>query len=189
MKKTNIFFTFATLFILNGCVSTSNFYILSVASQPKVTYAHQNDSIGVEAVTIPAYLYKRDIAYAKSAREISFVSDANWGEDLDKGLTHRLIAFLQKKFNQPRVYEYPWGTDNHPDKKIRLTISRFIAYKDKVYLDANWDIKKISTKQNRAKLFQTTVQIEKAGTDGIVDAMNMAFGELEEAISKGVKSF
>jgi len=189
MKKTNIFFTLSTLFILSGCVSTSNYYILSIASQPKVTYAHKNDSIGVETVTIPAYLYKRDIAYAKSEREIGFLDGSNWGEDLDKGLTHRLIAFLQKKFNQPRIYEYPWGTDNHPNKKIRLSISRFIAYGDRVYLDANWDIKSLDNQKNRAKLFQTTVKIDKSGADGIVDAMNVAFGKLEESIAKGIKTF
>ncbi len=189
MKKTNIFFTFTALFLLSACVSNSNYYILSVASQPKLVYANKKETIGVETVTIPAYLYKRDIAYAKSARQISFLKDATWGEDLDKGLTHRLISFLQKKFNQPRVYEYPWGIDKQPTKKVKLIISRFIAYGDKVYLDANWDINNISANQSRSKLFQTTVSIEQSGAVGIVDAMNIAFGKLEESIAKGIKSF
>ena len=189
MNKINIFFTLTIVFLLNSCVSTSNYYILSVASQPKIVYPNKRETIGVETVTIPTYLYKRDIAYAKSTREISFVPNATWGEDLDKGLTHRLISFLQKKFNQPRIYEYPWGIDNQPTKKIRLTISRFIAYEDKVYLDANWDIKNISTKKNISKLFQTTVNIKQKGANGIVDAMNSAFSKLEESIAKGVKSF
>ena len=149
MKLKHIFFSIGALFLLNGCLSSSNFYVLSVASQPQSTYASYNRSIGVEKVTIPAYMFKRQIAFAKSPSQIAFMSDSEWGEDLDEGLTHRLISFLQKKFRQPRVYQYPWQTDTLPYKKVKLQVTRFIAYGDRVYLDANWEVETLSTSCNK----------------------------------------
>ena len=98
MQKIKIFLTLIILFTLNGCVSSGNYYILSQPSQPTATYANKSRIIGVEKVTVPAYLYKREVAVAKTLSQISLLSGAVWGEDLDEGLTQRLISFLQKKF-------------------------------------------------------------------------------------------
>lgn len=186
MKK--IIFTFILLVSLNGCVlsSTSNYYVLSMASHPSVVYKNKNKAIGVEKITIPGYLYKREIAVAKNANQITLLANAVWGEDLDAGLTQRLISFLQKKFNQPNVYAYPWGTGKQPSVKVNVNITRFIAQGDKVYLDANWEVMRLSTQKRKAKLFSTTVSTSN-DADSIVDAMNSAFGQLEEDVARGVR--
>jgi len=189
MRTINIFMTAAALFILNGCVGSSNYYVLSVASQPNTVYAHKNRVIGVEKVTIPAYLYKREIAIAKSPSQIGFMSGSEWGEDLDTGLTNRLISFLQKKFRQPRVYEYPWNTDSKPSLKVKLQITRFIAYGDRVYLDANWEVENLSNGRSRSSLFSTSVATNAGNVASIVASMDAAFRQLEESIASGLKSF
>jgi cholesterol transport system auxiliary component len=186
--KIKIFFTLITLFIFNGCVSSGNYYVLSQAPQPTVTYANKNRIIGVEKVTVPAYLYKREIAVAKTSSQISLLSGAVWGEDLDAGLTQRLISFLQKKFHQPSVYAYPWGIDREPSVKVNVNITRFIAQGERVYLDANWEVVHVSTKKRKSGLFSTTVTT-KSDASSIVDAMDRAFGELEEVVAQGVKLF
>ena len=187
MPKFKILLTIATLFILNGCVGSSNYYVLSVASQPNKVYAHKNRVIGVEKVTIPAYLYKREIAIAKSPSQIGFMSGSEWGEDLDQGLTNRLISFLQKKFRQPRVYEYPWNTDSKPSRKVKLQITRFIAYGDSVYLDANWEVENLSTGGSRSRLFSTSVPTTSGNAASIVASMDAAFRQLEESIANGLR--
>ncbi len=189
MKKINIFLTITALFMFSGCMSSSNYYVLSVASQPSTVYAHKNRVIGVEKVTIPAYLYKRQIAIAKSSSQIGFISGSEWGEDLDEGLTHRLISFLQKKFRQPRVYAYPWNTDTLPDQRVKVQITRFIAYGDRVYLDANWEVKKLSPGRSRSSLFNTSVPTVEGNAASIVNSMDAAFRQLEESIANGLKSF
>ena len=176
-----------TLFLLNGCLSSPSYYVLSVASQPRTVYPHRNRVIGVEKVTIPAYLYKREIAYGKSPSQIGFMSGSEWGEDLDEGLTHRLISFLQKKFRQPRVYEYPWNTDSKPSRKVKLQITHFIAYGDKVYLDANWEVEDLTTGRSRSKLFTTTVPTTAGNAASIVASMDAAFRQLEESIAFGLR--
>ena len=171
--------------LLNGCFS-NNYYVLSTASQPTQHYTSKNRVIGVEKVIVPRYLFKREIAVAQSASHIDFLSGAVWAEDLDAGLTQRLIGFLQKKFNQPNVYAYPWGVQSQPTVKVKVQITRFIAEGDKVYLDANWEVKNMLTHKRKARLFSTTV-LTKSEASSIVDAMDKAFGELEEAVSRGLR--
>lgn len=181
----NLLLAFIVSLTLGGCIS-SNYYVLSTPSLPANTYAYKPTSIGVEKVTVPEYMFKREIAVAESASQIRLLSNATWGEDLDAGLTQRLIGFLQKKFNQPEVYAYPWNVDRQPDRKINVHISRFIAQGDKVYLDANWAVENMHTHQSKARLFSTTVQTSNQ-SDEIVAAMDRAFGQLEEVIAGGVR--
>ena len=183
--KKNTLAVLLTAFLLSGCFS-SKYYVLSNASAPEKTYTHSKMTIGVEKVSVPEYLFKRDIAVAESSNEIEFLSDAVWAEDLDAGLTRRLVQFLQKKFNQPNVHPYPWGIENQPTKKVKVQISRFIAQGDKVYLDANWEVKNMSTGRSKAKLFATTVATQ-SDADSIVSSMDKAFRELEETIAKGMR--
>ena len=185
--KTKLLLTLITVLGLSGCIS-SNYYVLSTASQPSVIYTYKNQVIGVEKITVPKYLFKREIAVAKSASQIIFLDGAVWAEDLDAGLTHRLIGFLQKKFNQPSVYAYPWGVERQPSVKVNVDVTRFIAQGDKVYLDANWEVVSIATQKRKVGLFSTTVST-KSDASSIVNAMDKAFGELEEEVAKGVKLF
>ena len=184
-----LLFICVTLLGLQGCISTSSsYYILSLSPQPTATYANNNRIIGVEKVTIPSYLNKREIAVAKSSSQITLLANAVWGEELDAGLTQRLISFLQKKFNQPNVYAYPWGVDRQPTVRVKVDITRFIAQGDKVYLDANWELKSGSTQKRKASLFRTTVPT-KGDADSIVSAMNKAFSQLEEEVAIGVRKY
>jgi len=176
---------FPLLFLLNGCFS-NNYYVLSTASQPVHHYMRKNRIIGIEKVIVPKYLFKREIAVAQSNSHIGFLSGAVWAEDLDAGLTQRLIGFLQKKFNQPNVYAYPWGVERQPTVKVSVQITRFIAQGEKVYLDANWKIEDMKTHKIKAKLFSVAVPASREAT-AIVAAMDKAFGLLEERIAEGLR--
>ena len=187
MTKLKTFLIFSTLLIVSGC-SISNYYVLSTASQPKQTYITKKQVIGVDKVSVPEYLFKREIAVAKSASQVTFLNGSVWAEDLDAGLTHRLIVYLQKKFRQPSVYAYPWGTDIQPDLKVKVRVTRFIAQGNNVYLDANWEVRSMRTQKSSVKLFSTVVPTQ-SDASSIVDAMDRAFGQLEEDVAKGVKSF
>jgi cholesterol transport system auxiliary component len=186
MLKIKTLFILMVLLSFNGCISSNNYYVLSIAPQPSTHFANKNRSIGVKKVTIPEYLYKREIAVAKTSSQIALLDGAVWGEDLDAGLTQRLTSFLQKKFQQPSVYAYPWGLDRQPSVRVSLDITRFIAQGDKVYLDANWEVMHVSSLKRKSKLFSTTVSTSSDAAS-IVDAMNSAFGQLEEDISRGIK--
>ena len=187
MKK--LLFILVALLGLQGCIATStSYYILSLAPQPTSTYATKSRIIGVEKVTIPAYLNKKEIAVAKTSSQITLLSNAVWGEELDIGLTQRLISFLQKKFDQPNVYAYPWGVDRQPTVRVKVDITRFIAQGDKVYLNASWELKSGATQKRKASLFHTTVPTG-SDAESIVSAMDKAFSKLEEAVAKGIRRY
>lgn len=185
MTRIKLLFILSALFLASGC-AFSNYYVLSTASQPKESYAYKPQVLGVEKVTVPEYLFKREIAVARSSSQVTFLSGSQWAEDMDTGLTHRLIAFLQKKFQHPGVYGYPWGTDRQPDIKIKVHVTRFIAQGESVYLDASWEVKDMRTDRRALKLFSTRVPT-KTDAGSIVDAMNSAFAQLEEEVARGVK--
>lgn len=185
-KKIKSLIAVIALFSFSGCGSSANYYVLSVASQPKTVYPNKHRVIGVEKITVPGYLYKREIAVAKTSSQISLLSGAVWGEDLDEGLTNRLISFLQKKFRQPSVYAYPWNVDRIPTIKVKVQITRFIAQGDRVYLDADWEVEHMHTGKRRARLFSTTVAT-RSDASSIVSSMDQAFKQLEESIASGVR--
>jgi cholesterol transport system auxiliary component len=185
MTRIKLLSAVCALFIVSGC-ALNNYYVLSTASQPKESYPYKPQVIGVEKVEVPKYLFKREIAVAKSSNHVIFLGGSAWAEDMDTGLTRRLISFLQKKFKQPGVYGYPWGTDGQPDIKINVQVSRFIAQEGTVYLDASWEVRDMETDKRVLNLFSTTVPTnEDAGS--IVDAMDRAFAELEEDVARGVR--
>lgn len=170
---------------LSGCGGASHYYLISVAKQPEKTY-HYNTSIGVEKVILPAYMDKRKLTIATSENQIVQLGRAVWAEDMDAALTQRLISFLQKKFNQPNIFTYPWGVDTQPKFKLKVQINRFVSQGDHVYLDANYIVTNLSTKQKVGYLFNTT-EYTSSNPDVIVNAMDRAFGRLEEDIASKIK--
>lgn len=167
--------------LVSGCAGTSHYYLISVAKQPAKTYSYQT-SIGVEQVVLPAYMDKRKLTVATSDNQIMQLGSAVWAEDMDAALTQRLISFLQKKFNQPNVSGYPWDVDTQPKLKLKVQVNRFVAQGDRIYLDANYVVTHLETKQKSGYLYNTTESTSSEPSE-IVNAMDRAFGRLEEDIA------
>jgi len=187
--KAKLFLMLFSALVFTGCstIGTQTYYVLSTPSQTTSTYSNKHSIIGVEKVILPKYLFKREIAVAKSASQIRFLRAGTWAEELDEGLTHRLVAFLQKKFNQPTVYAYPWDVSRQPDLKVKVQISRFIAQDNRVYLDATWEVKNMHTLRQKAGLFSTSVPTA-SDASSIVSAMHKAFSRLEERVASAIKN-
>jgi cholesterol transport system auxiliary component len=178
MKKLILISIFSILF--NSCGS-KEYYFLSISSNPKIV-KKTSSVIGITRVVIPEYLYKQNIYIASSSSKIKILSSAIWAEDLDKGLTHRLISFLQKKFNSANIFTYPWGSSKNPNKVLRVEITKFISQNSIVYLEANWKIENIKTLNVKTNLFRTSIPTTNKAED-IVKKMNILFTRLEERIS------
>ena len=179
-------FVLLCLVCLNSCSLSERFYVLSTAPTPTIQMKTNYKVIGIEKVSIPKYLFKREIAVAQSSSEVSFLKGASWAEDLDDGITNRFVGFLQKKFNQPNVYVYPWGLTIQPDITIKLQITRFIAQDNRVTLEANWVIENLHTQERKAKLFSTSVPTSDDASI-IVASMDKALHQLEERLAKAIQ--
>jgi len=187
MQKNMILYL--VMLLILGCSSSSKeLYVLSTVKDPATKYESKHGSIGVEGVVIPQYLARREISAAKSSSQLFLLNDAMWGEHLDEGLTNRLISYLQKKFQQPAVYSYPWHGNQPNGLRVKVQITRFIAQEKRLYLDANWEINSLNSDKRFAKLFSTVVATGSTA-DAIVSSMDRAFGELEEQIAEGIHQF
>ena len=179
-------FVLCCLCCFNSCNLSERFYVLSTAPTPKIQMKSKYRVIGIEKVSIPKYLFKREIAIAQSSSEVSFLKGASWAEDLDDGITNRFVGFLQKKFNEPNVYVYPWGITIQPDITIKLQITRFIAQDNRVSLEANWVVENLHTQERKAKLFSTSVTTTNDASM-IVASMDKALHQLEESLAKAIQ--
>lgn len=171
--------------VFAGCSGKQHYFILSTAKQPKQSFVCHR-SIGVEKVILPDYMDKRKLTIATSSNQILQIDSAKWAEDMDEGLTKRIVSFLQKKCRQPKVYLYPWGVDTQPNLKIRVQLNRFLTQGDRVYLDASYVVYDITTKKSSAYLFNTSVPTTSE-TNDIIRAMDKAFNRLEEHIAVHIR--
>lgn len=177
------------LLMISGCSVRSHYFVLSNPSPTPKVEKLKAIRIGVEKVEIPAYLMKREIAVFGSSSEVDYLHGSVWAEDLDAGITRRLIAYLQKRFDQPHIYAYPWEMEREPEIKVKVNLSKFIVQQSRVCLDASWEIRDHTSGKSLARLFHKEVPVERTSAEGIVTAMDRALGYLEEDIAKGMLRF
>ena len=173
MKK---YIILATSTLILGCSTVDTNYF--IFKEPTVTGSYQNrslDVIGIEKILLPEYFRQNKIVIQTSSTQIKYLQSDKWAEDMESSLTKKLITIIQKSFNQPRVYAYPWGVATEPNIKISVSVSRFIEYNGYVYLDGKWEINKKS--KNKSSLFSIKIET-KQDTKSIVDNMNRAFDKL-----------
>ncbi len=164
-----------------GCGATSSYFVIA---QPTTTPKHHTKSlptIGVEKISLPEYLQQNKIAIQLSATQLSYKEGDTWAGDMESSLTNKLISTIQKSFDHPYVYAYPWNLSKQAGVKVKVTISRFIAYGSSVYLDANWEIYNLQTKKSSSRLFSIQVATLK-DTPSIVASMSRAFERLSIVI-------
>lgn len=178
------------LLLLVGCSSTTakNLYIFSMPTEPPMKYESMGMTIGVEQVIIPKYLARREISLVKNSNQLLLLKNAIWAENLDVELTSHLINFLQKKFQQPAVYLYPWDASHSKGVTVELRITRYITQNKQLYLDASWEVNSLTNDKRVIKLFSIVVATNPTA-EAIVNAMDQAFRQLEEEIAKSIHQF
>lgn len=168
------------LFVV-GCGGSSRYFMLTETERiPQHSIKHL-PLVGVEKISLPEYMQQGSVARQLSPTQIEYSKSAKWSEDMEESLTKQLIVALQKSFNHPDVYTYPWDLSKQANIKIKLTISKFIAYGKNIYLDASWKISDLRVAKERSQLFSITVPTGQTDEE-IVASMNRAFSKLSKKI-------
>ena len=168
------------LLVLSGCGST-HYFMLTGPTITEGHYAKRLPVIGVEKISLPEYMLRGEVATQLSPTQIHYSASDEWVEDMEDSLTQQLIAAIQKSFNHPNVYAYPWGLSKQAGIKIKISISRFIAYGDYVYLDATWKINDLRSGKEYNRLFSVKVPSGR-DTASVVAGMNKAFGRMAQGV-------
>ncbi len=169
------------LLVLSGCVGSTHYYMLTGPTAIGKHYTKHLPVIGIEKISLPEYMLRGEVATQLSSTQIHYSASDEWVEDMEDSLTQQLIAAIQKSFNHPNVYAYPWGLSKQAGIKIKISISRFISYGDFVYLDATWKINDLRRGKEYSRLFSVKVPSGK-DTASVVAGMNVAFGRLAQGI-------
>jgi len=170
------------LLTLSGCVSSTHYFMLTGPTATERHYAKQLPVVGIEKISLPEYMLRGEVAIQLSPTQIHYSASDEWVEDMEDSLTQQLIVAIQKSFNHPNVYAYPWGLSKQAGIKIKILISRFIAYGDYVYLDATWKINDLRRGKEYNRLFSVKVPSGK-DTASVVAGMNKAFGKMVQGVA------
>ena len=167
------------IFLLTGC-NSKKYYTLgnNLDIIQKVTYTRPIDIV---TVNVPKYLQDQVLVRQTTPYQVELLNKAQWLTPMKKRLTNVLINYLQASLNSPNVHLYPWNANKKAYKRVTVTIKRFIAYQDKVYLDADYKIYNYHTKNSINKLFSTEVATG-VGIDTMMESMEKAYLQLLEEI-------
>ncbi len=187
-KRYYSIFLAGLMLTLSGCGSSRYFMLAEPSTTIAKVYSHKLPVVGVEKISLPEYMKQGKVAKQISSTQIEYLDNDNWLEDMEQSLTKQLIVTIQKSFNTPKVYAYPWGLSKQASLKVQVRINKFIAQGAYVYLDANYEITHMDSGRKYSKLFSTKVET-KEDTKSIVSSMNIAFSKLSKNIMGGLSRF
>ncbi len=175
-----IFFLF--ILFIGGC-SSKELYTLGDNLNNIRELKSSSEYIAVDRVRVPIYLinspiYKKDTPY-----HLKRIEDANWINNLDKELTQTLINYLHKSLNNSNIYPYPWSNIKRFDKRVSVKITKFIAYRDEVSLEATYQIYNNFNKKSLNYFFNTKDKIKSKAINEMIKSMDRAYLKLMQDIS------
>jgi len=179
--KNNIILALTILLFLGAC-SSKQLYTFGDTTHIKES-RKSREFIAVEKVELPSYFLDSPIYRKKTPYHLEKIDNANWIGSIDKHLTRVVISYLEKSMNNPNIYSYPWSNIDHFDKKISITITKFIAYKNIVSLEANYQILYKNKKITSNYFFNTKERIKGKSIGYMLDAMEKAYFKLIENIN------
>jgi cholesterol transport system auxiliary component len=139
--------------------------------------------IGVERVKLPIYLMDSPIYRKDTPYHLEKIEGANWIQSMDEHLTNILISYFQKSLNNSNIYPYPWSKVGHIDKRVSVTITKFIAYGDEVYLEANYQILDRNSKKTSNFFINIREPIRDKSIESMIKSMEEAYFKLSKDIS------
>jgi len=171
------------LFFFMGC-NSKHYYTLgeSLNVQSQTTFTKPIDVVSVQ---VPKYLETPELVRQVTPYRVELLDKAQWLTPMKARLTNVLIEYLQQSMKNPNIHLYPWNANEKAYKRVSLTITRFIANQNHVYLQANYKINNLETHKSETKLFNTTVSTNKS-IDTMVSSMEMAYLRLAEKIKSDI---
>jgi uncharacterized lipoprotein YmbA len=163
----------------------SRFYTLSARAAASLPAARDaGPSVVVGPVTFPAYLDRNEVAVRVSPTEIEYALAARWAEPLVQNFTRVLVEDLGAALETDRVAALTSSTALTPDYWIEVVVVRFEADADgHVQLTARWAVRNAVRKVVRIRQSQYARAAAAPTTEGSIDALSAAVGELADEIA------
>jgi|APTNR8051073442_1049403.scaffolds.fasta_scaffold00566_36 hypothetical protein len=176
--------------VLAGCALTepSRFYLLST-TPPKGVAAPAADSVavGVEPVSLPAYLDRPQIVRRESAHTLELSEFHRWGEPLDGAITRVLAGNLAARLKSERVFVVSARPQATATVTVDVDFARFDADPDgSAVMSAQWRV--LNARGAEVAASRTEVRQPAGATvDDTVAALSNALGVLSDDIAATIR--
>jgi uncharacterized lipoprotein YmbA len=135
-------------------------------------------------VIFPAYLDRNEVAVRVSPTELSYGLAERWAEPLAQNFTRVLVDDLGAALGSDRVAALTSSTAITPDYWIEVVVVRFEAGVDgSAQLTARWAVRDAARKVVRIRQSQHARQATAATTEGGVNALSAALGDLADEMA------
>jgi len=162
----------------------SRFYTLSARATAAAEVRDGGPSVVVGPVTLPTYLDRNEIAVRVSPSELKYAPAERWAEPLAQSFTRVLVDDLAVALHSDRVAGIASSTAITPDFWIEVVVVRFEASTDgSAQLTARWAIRNAARKIVRVRQSQHARQSTAATTEGGVNALSAALGDLADEMA------
>ncbi len=144
-------------------------------------------SIAVAAISIPAYLDRKEIVSRDKRYQISSSKFDRWAEPLEQNIAQVLVENLSFLVPSHRVVAFSWEPTDKFDFTLRVRVIRFGASPDgNVELIASWTLTRsddttLTMERSRYVINRSTIDVT-----GLVAAMSNAVGELSRDIANAL---
>ena len=184
----------ATLALLVGCAlleprhDPSRFYTLSARDARSSSAPEAGPSVVVGPVTFPVYLDRNEVAVRVSQTELTYALTERWAEPLVQNFTRVLVEDLGDALGSDRVAALTSSTALTPDYWIEVVVVRFEAGVDgSAQLTARWAVRNATRKIVRIRQSQHARQATAATTEGGVNALSAALGDLADEMASTLR--
>ena len=172
-----------TIILLIGGCSSKELYTLGDNLGDIRELKSSSEYIAIDRVKVPIYLINSPIYIKDTPYHLKRVKDRNWINDIDKQLTQTLINYLHKSLNNSNIYLYPWSNIKRFDKRVSVKITKFIAYRDEVNLEATYQIYNSINKKSLNYFFNTKEKIKAKSINEMIKSMDIVYLKLMQDIS------
>lgn len=164
----------------------SRFYTLSArvpaATAPAGRAAPLSVTVG--PVALPSYLDRNEVAVRVSPSELKYALAERWAEPLVQNVTRVLVEDLGNALASDRVASVATAPTVTPDFFLEVVFVRFEAdAAGNAKLTARWAVRDTGRKILRIRQSQYAREATSPTTEGGVDAMSAALGDLAEEIA------
>ena len=176
---------------VSGCAllaprqNPSRFYTLSARVPAAVPVGGVTPlSVVVGPVTMPAYLDRNEIAVRVNPSELRYAFAERWAEPLVQNTTSVLVEDLGNALASDWVASATTASTATPDFWVEVVVVRFEPGVDaSAHLTARWAVRDTGRKILRVRQSQHSARAPVATTEGGVEAMSAALGDLATEIA------
>ncbi|MGZ3405257.1 MAG: PqiC family protein [Polyangia bacterium] len=119
----------------------TKYYVLTTAP-PKEPAAATPLSVGVDRITLPAYLQRPELVARRGSNELQVSEYDRWGEPLKDSFTRALRQDLALRLGKDQVTQSPWEAARAPDVVVDVDVRRFERVDDvAAELQADWSLR------------------------------------------------